>query len=432
MKRRTTRGPGILALAGLSMLLALQPVHAGGLYVSEFGQPSMGASSAGTGVLAEDASTAATNPAGIMQLDDGQWMLAVLGIFSSIEFEQKPGTTVTAAGSAVPGSGSNGGDAGSTAVGLSVAFAKPVSDKWGFGFAFNSISSAALDYEQPADFVGRYWGQEVELLTITAIGSVAYRVSDSFTIAFGVPVLFGSLNMDVSTPGPVPGAPDGLAEVSDGEDISATVQLSGLWDINDRTRFGFLYVAENEVDFDSDLEVTLPTGVTMSDLEASVKIPFAQTLRLHASRDVSDKATLLASVAWEDWSAFDNLLITTPIAGVPLARNWDDTYRFALGARLRAGDRWTWYTGAAYDTDPSSDSDRTADMAIDRQIRLSGGATWAKSEKVTLGGAVTYLDMGDGKIDNGGVRPVSGAPWTVVGEYETNRVIFVGFNVNWK
>ena len=33
---------------------------------------------------------------------------------------------------------------------------------------------------------------------------------------------------------------------------------------------------------------------------------------------------------------------------------------------------------------------------------------------------------------NGGLRPVSEEPWTVVGDYDTNRVIFVAFNVNWK
>jgi len=45
------------------------PAMAGGLYVGEFGQPNQGASRAGAHALAEDASTAAQNPAGIMFLD---------------------------------------------------------------------------------------------------------------------------------------------------------------------------------------------------------------------------------------------------------------------------------------------------------------------------------------------------------------------------
>ena len=59
----------------LSKMVALQlaslsgVAQAGGLYVGEFGQPNQGASRAGAHALAEDASTAAQNPAGIMFLD---------------------------------------------------------------------------------------------------------------------------------------------------------------------------------------------------------------------------------------------------------------------------------------------------------------------------------------------------------------------------
>ena len=77
-----------------------------------------------------------------------------------------------------------------------------------------------------------------------------------------VPVLFGSLDMDVAIPGPTPGSPDGVARIIDGEDIAATGRISALWDINDRTRLGIVYAGENEVEFDSDLKLTLPPGPT--------------------------------------------------------------------------------------------------------------------------------------------------------------------------
>ncbi len=70
-------------------------------------------------------------------------------------------------------------------------------------------------------------------------------------------------------------------------------------------------------------------------------------------------------------------------------------------------------------------------MPIDRQVRLSVGATYDRGDKV-IGGAITYADFGSGKINNGGFRPESDAPWTVVGDYGTNRIIFAAFNVGWK
>ena len=94
---------GVFAWAG--------PVSAGGLYIFEYGHPLQGASNAGEGSIAQDASTAALNPAGIMMLDESEWMVTGVGIYSKIEFEQEAGTTV---------SGNDGGDAGSFAPGASL------------------------------------------------------------------------------------------------------------------------------------------------------------------------------------------------------------------------------------------------------------------------------------------------------------------------
>ena len=60
------------------------------------------------------------------------------------------------------------------------------------------------------------------------------------------------------------------------------------------------------------------------------------------------------------------------------------------------------------------------------------GATKEKSDEFEWGYAITYADFGDGEISNGGARPISGTPWTVAGEYDTNRIIFAGLNFNWK
>ena len=67
----------IAAFVCLGVLCLLEPaaVRAGGLHLTEWGQPSMGASSAGSGALVEDASVAFTNPAGIVKLDETHWMV---------------------------------------------------------------------------------------------------------------------------------------------------------------------------------------------------------------------------------------------------------------------------------------------------------------------------------------------------------------------
>jgi long-chain fatty acid transport protein len=400
---------GIFAWAG--------PVSAGGLYIFEFGHPLQGASNAGEGAIAQDASTAATNPAGIMMLDESEWMVTGIGIYSKVEFQQQAGTTV---------SGNDGGDAGSFAPGASLFYAKPFSEKFGFGFAFNVLSGATIDYAD--GFVGRYWAEEVDLLIAAAMPSLAWRINDQWSVSVGIPMAFGTLEMDVAIPPLIGMGPDGQARISDGNDYVFNISAGVLWELSNQSRLGLTYTGEMEFEFDSDLEITLPVGggTTLPQVSADISIPLVQMLRLSGSSDIGDQLTLLATVAWEDWSSFDSVLINTSAGrSGALPRDWDDTWHFALGMRWRTGGPWTFHAGVGYDTDPTDASKRTADMPIDRQIRLSGGATYTFAGGSSLGGVLTFADYGDARIDNGG-------SWgQVVGEYDTNRILFMGINYSW-
>jgi long-chain fatty acid transport protein len=402
----------------VSLVFAGSTAWSGGLYISEFGQPVQGASGAGAGAIAQDASTAFTNPAGIMLLDESEWMVTGVGVYSSIEFDPQVGTTVT---------GNDGGDAGGFSPGAALFYSNPFSESFGFGFSFNAISAAVLDYDD--GFVGRYWAEEVELIIAVAMPSFAYRVNDHWSVSLGLPIAYGQLDMDVAIPQltPVAMGNDGQARIKDGDDFDVTLAAGVLWEITDRFRLGLTYSGEIEMEFDNDLEITLPAGggTTLPQVSADVEMPFAQTLRLSGSSDIGDKLTVLATVAWEDWSTMDNVFISTSAGGGALPRDWDDTWHFALGMRWRTGGPWTFHTGVSYDTDPTNAQDRTADMPIDEQIRISGGATYQFSGGSSLGGVLTYADYGDADINNGG-------DWgQVVGDYSSNEILFMGINYGW-
>ena len=115
------------------MTIAALPSMAGGLYVGEFGQPNQGASRAGAHALAEDASTAAQNPAGIMFLDGDETMVTGIVVNSEIEFDQDNQLSSSAPAVAkADGSrpASNGGDQGGWAFGAAQFHAEQISDKW--------------------------------------------------------------------------------------------------------------------------------------------------------------------------------------------------------------------------------------------------------------------------------------------------------------
>jgi len=424
----------VFAAAITLSLVCVTPGVAGGLYIWDFGQPTMGAAGAGAGAIAEDASTALFNPAGVMFLDKPQSLATGMVIDVSAKFRQDSATStgltaVARADGTRPAS--NGGDAGSRPLAGAYFYARPVDDKWGWGFSLASISGAALEYKEPQDFAGRYWADEVELLTITAAPSVSYRINDELSVGFAMSIMFGSLDMDVSIPNAAALAPDGVAAINNGEDIQASFSLSAMWQPQADTRIGVTYFYENEVKFDSDLRITLPAGVPPVEITGDVEFTFPQTLRTWLAHDLNEDLTLLATVAWEDWSAMDSILVSTQGGAGALDRDWDDVWHVGLGLRGKLSGPWTWYTGVAYDSDPTEAANRTVDMPVDRQIRLSGGVTYQRENGHQVGTALTWVDMGDAAIDNGGNRPVSDLPWTVKGDYSTNRMILLGINYTW-
>jgi long-chain fatty acid transport protein len=427
-------GRSLTAVA--SIICFSLPAHAGGLYVGEFGQPNQGASRAGANALAEDASTAFQNPAGIMFLDGPKSMATGLLIQSKTKFDQQetfPGTPTAVANNAGNGPASDGGDAGGTSVGGAFFYAQPVNDKWGWGVAFGSISGAVIDYESGEDFAGRYWASEVELLTVGLTPSISYKFTDSFAVGLHGTISYGELDLDVYAPGPtqppLPLSADlGEIKIQNGDDTALAFGASAMWQANDSLRLGVIYNSRIEYNFDSDLNLTdLPPDTSVG---SNVELTYPQTIRASATQDLNDQFTLLASVAWEDWSQFKSIPITTGLGTNALPRNWNDTYFFALGLRWKPVARWTYYTGIAYDTDPTKASDRTADMPMDEQIRISGGVTYERDNGHKIGGVLTLADYGDADIDNGGGR-AGGADWTVKGDYSTNRLVFLGLNYGW-
>jgi len=290
-------------------------------------------------------------------------MVTGIVVNSEIEFDQDNQLSSSAPAVAkADGSrpASNGGDQGGWAFGAAQFHAEQISDKWGWGVSLVSISAAVLDPDDHDDFAGRYWATEVEMITITAMPSVSYKLTDDFSVGLGVPVMYALLDMDVVVPGPSAGAPEGKAKIQDGDDLVVGFNLSTLWQVTDGLNLGLQYVSELELDFDSDLSLTPPPGVSEGTVKSAVKFTFPQTLR----------ASLTQA------------------------------------------------------------SDRTTDQPIDEQWRFSGGLTYERDNGHKIGTVLTYADYGDGAISNGGSRP-GGDPWTVNGDYSSNRLLFLGLNYAW-
>jgi long-chain fatty acid transport protein len=378
---------------------------AGGLYISEFGTPSMGVASAGAQAAASDASTSFHNPAGMTRLNGKQLMVTGGLLYSTVKFDPDSDTPIP---------GGDGGDAGGLAPLLGAFYVHSLTDDLKLGANIISITGAVLDYDD--DWAGRYLNTEVTLLSVTFNPTLAYRITDWLSVGGGPQIMYANLEMKTKVP-----PPNGTGEVKiDGDDVAFGYDVGALFELGEKSRLGILYQSEIEPEFSGDVKIS--GGAVNADAGTDTKITLARFIRISGYHELNDRWALLGSIGWEDWSAFKNINISTDRGSQKIPRDWDDTWKFAAGVHFKPVEKWLLQVGFSYDTSPVDSDDRTPDMPMDRQIRYAAGAQYQWSEKLSVGGQFVYADYGDAKIKNDLLK----------GEYDRNDLIFFALNANWK
>jgi len=390
----------------LGTLLMIPAVSsAGGLYINEFGTPSMGVAGAGANAVASDASTSFHNAAGMTRIK-GHELMGTAGVLNAtVKFDPDADTPIP---------GGDGGDAGGPAPIIGGFYVHSLSDKWKLGANLITITGAVLDYDD--DWTGRYLNTEVTLLTMTFYPSIAYRVNNWLSLGGGPQIMYADLKMKAKVPLPGPGG-DGEVKI-DGDDIAFGFGLGALFEVSEHTRFGVIYQSEIEPEFDGDVKLS-PPGLSV---DTDTEITLARFIKVSGYHELNDRWALLGTIDWENWSKFENVNISTDSGSKNIPRNWDDTWKFAAGVHFRPVDKWLLQLGFSYDTSPVDSDDRTPDMPIDRQIRYATGVQYQWSDRLSTGAQFVYADYGKAKIDNDLLK----------GDYKRNDILFFAMNANWK
>ena len=407
MQRKTR-----LALILLASSAAIAPAQAGGLWVSEYNQPTQGRAGAGEEAGNGDASDAFFNPASMSRHGDSQLMVGGGLILPQVEFDVE-------SGSAFNGNG-DGGDAGGLTPSVSVYYSRPLNEHWTLGLSGLALTGSALDYDD--DWVGRFDAQDVTMLVIGVIPAIAFKATDKLSFGLALPVMYSDLELDVAIPNLAsPGEDEGKGEIS-GDDTQVAVSLSFHYQFSPRTAIGGRASSKFEFDYDGDIEAKY-----LGQVGVNTELTLAALARVGLSHQFNDRWSGYATFGWEDWSAMTEVVLSTDSRGVVLPRDWHDTYHSAIGVDYRLNDHWTLRTGMAYDTSPTNENDRTADMPIDEQFRYAIGADYLRDSGVKVSGSLVYADYGDAEIDRSGDAGLVGFS----GDYQTNQIWFASVAFNW-
>jgi long-chain fatty acid transport protein len=431
-----------LSTCGFAGLIALASSSA---FASSFGLIDHSVSGMGTAYAIgsagiDDASTIFYNPAGMSRLHGSHVSGGLHIIRADTEF--KNGRGIYTPG--LPGVGGTPYPQGKTKDDIDLTVALPsgylshqYSNTVWFGIGVNAPFGLETDYSK--NWVGRYHSIKSELLTININPSMAFKINDKATLGFGVSALYGDGELtnaaDVGLAVGAPGAFDHKVKLT-GDDWGYGFNLGLLLQPTQNTRLGLHYRSEIDLTLDGDAKVSGPIVNRKQDAKLDVTLP--DSVSLSGYYGISRRWGLMADVTWTEWSDIKTLRTKVQDGSQSLAVwDYDDSFRFAIGAEYRYNQAWLFRTGVAYDETPVPSADLRSPRVPDNdRTWLTFGTTYRYSPAITFDFGYAHLFVNDPKLK--GVSdnhdPTAGQPTgahRLSGEYDAS-VDILSAQVNWK
>jgi len=400
------RRAGMRYLAMLLVALVLFPGTglAAGLSLYEQGQPSIGTANAGQAAYAEDASIAYYNPAGMTHLERSELLLGSQLLVYTAKFSSDPRVSN-------PYRGSDGGNAGMLIPGGGFYYVQKLfNGRAAAGLALNAPAGLGLRFEH--GWKGRYLVQEETLAIANINPSIAYKVNDWLSVGAGLSVYYAMLKQEMAVFNPpsvgfppltVSPNPDGSMRVT-ATDWRLGYNLGVLVEPRKGTRVGVAYRSQAEfvmkgkghADYLGDY---LTTRGVDSRPNLAFTMPLPRSITVSGYHEFTPKWAGLADVGWQNWSAFDHMIINGPNNTVNINEDWKDTWRLGLGAHYRPIERLLLKAGFSYDSDPTSLANRLPNLPLNQQWRYATGFDWDFNKNMVISLNYEFVDMGHARID---------------------------------
>jgi long-chain fatty acid transport protein len=461
MNHRIPRSTLAAAIGTALAALCAGAASGAGFALQETSGSQLGNAFAGGAASAEDVSTMWSNPAGLSRLGSMEVATAVHLITPSFRFRNDG--SIAAAFQPL---GSEGGDAGSVNVVPNLYFGMPINRQWAVGIGINAPFGLVTEYD--SGWLGRFQALKSDVKTINVNPAVSWRVADNFAVGVGVnwqrvdaeftkavnySAGIAQAAQQAAATGLIPGAivPSILA-ATPGLEAGARVKGNDnawgwnaglLWDITPATRLGVHYrsaikykVAGNAT-FDLPALPTLPPQLAPvvgqlssavngqlgnSGITADIKLPDITNVSLFTR--LNDRWDVMGDVQFTKWSVLKELTFarTNGVVLDSTPENFDDSWRFSVGANYRYNDAWMFRGGVAFDQSPVNTNDRTPRLPDADRTWLSVGAQYKINRNLRADAGFTYIFVKSPDINQSeGNIPRNGL---IKGHYDVDVTIF--------
>lgn len=403
-----------VAVAGI---MANHSAIAGGFSLyTEGSAAEIGNFAAGAAAEGADASIGYYNPAGLVLIHQQQAVFSGVGVFPSSKLSGT--STFVTTDVALPYEQTFSGlQGGKNALVPALHYAKPLGDRATFGFSVTSPFGLSTEYGQSSPV--RYGATLTQLMTINASPQLGAQLNDNFAIGAGLDFQWARVKFNS-----VLGSPAFAEEIllnprtfdtesyNEGHSFALGFHagLLGMFNQN-HTRLGLNYQSRMKHQFNgyslltgrfADPALTNPTATFRSNRLNSNAVSLPDMITFSAYQDLNDHWALLGSAIYAGWDSFkvirlNNVAAYSALLGEQVLvnstaiENYQNVWRFALGANYHINPQWMLKTGIGYDETPTINAQRDIRLPDANRWALSAGGHYQMRPAIGFDFGYTYL-----------------------------------------
>ncbi len=379
---------------------------------------------------ADNASTLASNPAGMSFLEQAE----VSAGFSFIDAHSDISHAIsTTAGLDVRGS--NDGDMIPFSTVPFGYYVQPLNDHWAAGIGIYAPFGLTTDYE--SEFQGRYFGTRSDIQAVTLQPSISYKFDNGLALGLGITYnrFDGELQKKIFI---APTLDDINAKVS-GDDAAWGYNIGVLYQLNEYTRVGLTYYSK--------VDYTLKGRTSLSNLPAilggssvrygaSLDIETPDRIDVGITHKLTPKLTLHADISRTDWSTLEEIRVENHGAPAALAESvepldWKAAMFYSVGLSYQIDPQWRIRGGIGYDEQPIPDSTRSVRLPAGDRTLFGIGATWTPLQNLDVDAAFMYIQEETVRVDQQESALITGLPVGYDAKYSTS-VNLLSLQASWK
>lgn len=363
---------------------------AAGYQLNEYSMTGLGRSFAGAGIVGDDFSALAYNPAGmILNKTSGiQGGLTVAQIHSKIRGDE---TQRTKMNFGVP---------------LPHAFGQyKINDRFTAGLGIYAPYGLKTKYKRNSFVAAEGVNSELEIIDIAP--ALAYKATDKLSIGASVIARYIHGNMSNTMPTNSPYG-TGFSEF-DLDGWTAAWTVGAMYEFTPQTRIGVTYKAKSMQTVKGKHRLSgfnvLPApnqnmNQKVDNGEASPDLP--QSILISGYHQLNEKWGLSSSVRWTDWKdSFPEFTLESSLGDKTVNESWRETWTISFGADYYLNENWTLRAGTAWDQSPVRNKyHRTARIPDSNRVWLSAGASYTNGN-IQIDAGYAHLFMKNSQVQDG-------------------------------